>query len=194
MKYVKLFEWFREEDKKTCIYYDIKNYTINPDGSIDVNNSVKLKYFNLKELPIRFGRVERDFICSNNRLETLEGAPNYVGGNFECDSNKLTTLEGSPNYIDGDFYCDNNYILTFEGVPDYINGYFFCNHTPIYYIWKLFRNYSKIELLNDYDALRIEDGKGICILSRLNGFLEDIGKPKVKEWQIKIIKDHYEIR
>ncbi len=38
-------------------------------------------------------------------------------------------------------------------------------------------DYSKVELLNDYDALRIEDGKGICILSRLNGFLEDIGKP-----------------
>ena len=41
MRYLKLFESFEEIDE-ICREYNISNYTINPDGSIDINKNVNL--------------------------------------------------------------------------------------------------------------------------------------------------------
>lgn len=41
-----------EEIYKICIEYNITNYTINTDGSIDVNNNVKLSHKNLNKIPL----------------------------------------------------------------------------------------------------------------------------------------------
>ena len=78
----------------------------------------------------------------------------------ELYHNQLTTLEGYPKSVGRDFLCDNN---------------------PVYEIWKLFKDYSKIELLNDYDFLRQVDGKPSVIIDRLNDFLKEIGKPPIKK-------------
>ena len=43
MKYLRLFESF-ENIYEICRKYDIENYTINPDGYIDVNDTVYLYY------------------------------------------------------------------------------------------------------------------------------------------------------
>ena len=40
-----------------CKKYGITNYTINGDGSIDVNGNVNLIGYGLTELPLRFNRV-----------------------------------------------------------------------------------------------------------------------------------------
>ena len=39
MRYLKLFESFENIDK-ICKQYNIENYTINPDGTIDVDDNV----------------------------------------------------------------------------------------------------------------------------------------------------------
>jgi hypothetical protein len=95
--------------KYFCIKYHIKNYTINPDGSIDVNGSVNLndRLGDMKKLPVKFGKVSGYFWCNGNNLTTLEGCPNYVGGYFYCLSNNLTSLERCPKYIGRDFGGDN---------------------------------------------------------------------------------------
>ena len=46
MKYLKLFESF-EDIEKICREYWIRNYTINSDGSIDVDGNVDLSQENL---------------------------------------------------------------------------------------------------------------------------------------------------
>jgi hypothetical protein len=86
----------------------LKNYTINPDGTIDVSGDVKLygKLGNMEKLPVKFGKVFGSFDCSYNKLTTLEGCPTYVGGYFNCHSNKLSTLEGCPNYVGDNCYGD----------------------------------------------------------------------------------------
>jgi hypothetical protein len=76
------------------------------------------------------------------------------------------------------FYCDNNKITTFEHLPFSMGGEFYCADNPIYQIWKLFADYSKIEFLNDCDAIREPN---IIVLDRLNFFLEEIGEPTVTE-------------
>ena len=94
-------------------------------------------------------------------------------GNFNCYENNLTSLIGCPKSVGGCFYCWNNKIRTFEGFPYHIGGHFFCEENPIFELWKLFEDTTKVELFNDFG---ITDGK-VVILDRLNEFLEMIGKP-----------------
>ena len=91
-----------------CKQYGITNYTINPDGSIDVNGNVHLFDRGLTELPLWFNKVSGWFSCYNNRLTSLEGCPKWIGGWFSCYNNRLTSLEFSPDYVGGYFSCETN--------------------------------------------------------------------------------------
>ncbi len=107
---IKLFEQFNNEQEihDICKKYNIENYTINPDGSIDVVGNIDLSERNLKNIPLKFNKISGNFDCSINKLTTLEGCPKYVGGTFRCSHNKLTSLKGSPIIIEHDFYLSNN--------------------------------------------------------------------------------------
>jgi len=60
MKFIKLYESFTDIDS-ICKQYNIKNYTINSDGSIDVDGNVSLS--NITQLPLKFGKVTGSFNC-----------------------------------------------------------------------------------------------------------------------------------
>jgi len=180
MKYLRLYESFNEEDiHEICKQYGIRNYTINKDGSIDVNGYVNLCNEKLQKLPLKFNKVNRPFDCSFNKLTSLEGSPVEVNSSFSCSDNKLTSFEYAPKIIKGFFDCKNNNIKTFEYFPRHIGGIFNCNDNPISQVWWLFQDTNKIELLNDFDIFRDEDTYLPCIiLDRLNDFLLTIGKRK----------------
>ena len=91
-----------------CEKYGIKNYTINDDGSIDVNGDVYLSFKDLTELPLTFNKVTGWFDCSYNNLTTLKGCPRWVGSSFICSYNNLTSLEFSPDYVGSNFWCQYN--------------------------------------------------------------------------------------
>lgn len=65
-----------------------------------------------KELPFKFGKVDGDFIMSDNIFTTLKNCPDYVGGDFDCSDNKLTSLEGCPKEVGGKLSCHSNYNLS----------------------------------------------------------------------------------
>jgi len=181
MKYLKLFESFDESEiHKICKKYKIKNYTINSDGSIDVDVAVNLyNEKGLTKLPVKFNKVSGNFWCSSSNLISLEGSPTEVNGNFLCTNNELTSFQYSPKIIRGDFYCSKNNIKTFEYFPNHVGG-LDCRHNPIYEIWELFKDNTKIELLNDCDIFRDEEtNTPSVIIDRLNDFLLTIGKPQV---------------
>jgi len=118
--------YLTEEIHRICEEYSIEKYTINDDGSIDVDGNVNLFDKRLTKLPLKFNNVSGDFICSVNNLTTLEGCPQSVGGHFSCHYNKLTTLLGSPKSVGGDFHCGYNNLTTLEGSPKSIGGGFYC--------------------------------------------------------------------
>ena len=91
-----------------CKQYGIENYTINEDGSIDVDDDVWLTHGNLTELPLNFNKVTGSFNCSGNKLTSLKGSPRWIGGYFSCENNDLTSLEFSPDYVGDNFWCDYN--------------------------------------------------------------------------------------
>jgi hypothetical protein len=117
--------------KYICDFYDIEDYTINDDYSIDVNGDVDLSHKGLSKIPLKFNKVSGSFICNYNELVTLEGAPNTVGYDFYCWGNKLTTLEGAPNTVGYDFYCWGNKLTTLEGSPNTVGGDFDCRNNKL---------------------------------------------------------------
>ena len=107
-----------------CKKYKIYNYTVNDDGSIDVNGSVNLRFNGLSEFPLRFNKIFGSFYCDNNELTSLKNGPNWIKGSFRCDFNELTSLEFSPKYVGGDFNCSHN-PLTSNSCEIEIRGDFF---------------------------------------------------------------------
>ena len=138
-------------------------YTINDDGSIDVEGSVELTNKNLTKIAFKCRNVSGDFYCHNNQLTSLEGAPNTVGDYFVCTNNQLTSLKGSPNNVGGSFYCYYNKLTTVDGVPNTIGGSFKCYSNPNPPYTELFRivdnvkgdiYYSSITTPDDKDKIR----------------------------------------
>ena len=96
-----------ENIKAWCDEMDIRNYTINSKGEIDVDGYVNLRFNDFEELPYKFGKVNGFFSlegCEN--LTSLKNCPNYIEGSFDVDGCFLIdSLEGCPKEIDSVFYC-----------------------------------------------------------------------------------------
>ena len=180
---IKSFKLFESQIEDLCAQYNIKNYSINEDGSIDVDGSVDLSNLKLSKIPIKFGRVSDHFYCYSNQLANLEGAPSYVGGDFYCgfnnlsslgapnhvgggfycQYNQLASLEGAPSYVGGDFFCYNNQLASLEGAPSYVGGGFDFENNPIEEIYCLFDTSKCVDPINEYDVIQGNE----VILSRL---------------------------
>ncbi len=151
MKYLKsykIFESISLELETQIKEYDIKDYSINEDGSIDCNQDVNLSYKHLIEIPILFNKISGKFLifsnqlsslkncpvqiddyfdCSSNQLKTLEFGPEYVGREYQCYDNKLITLNGCVEEVYGDFDCSDNNLTSLEFCPMQVEGYFNCS-------------------------------------------------------------------
>ena len=105
---MKITDQERNKIIKLCKKYNIENYTIKDDGTVDVDGDVNLIESNLTELPLKFGIVNGDFNCSENELNSLIGSPKEVGVSFYCDFNQLTSFEGAPEKVGMIFNCKKN--------------------------------------------------------------------------------------
>lgn len=130
---IKLFEQYKSIDEihKFCSKYVYNNYVINSDNTVDVNGYVKVSYSFLKEIPIYFNNISKDFNCSDNELNSLKGSPKFVGGNFICSFNNIKDLEFCPTYVGGDFECIANDLTSLKGCPFDVNGDFHIKYNPI---------------------------------------------------------------
>ena len=106
----------------------IKQYIRN--GS---KESLELSNMNLIELPaiLKDITVSGHFICSNNKLTSLNNSPKTVGRYFSCNNNKLTSLEGAPSSVGGGFICSNNNLTSLIGAPTYVGGSFSCGNNSV---------------------------------------------------------------
>ena len=104
-----------QEIHDLCEKYDIKDYSINPDGSIDVNEDVNLAGYTLGKLPLKFNYIRGSFYCNSCSLTNLIGCPKIVGKSFYCRNNKLTSLQNSPEIIYGRYYFKDNPLKTLDG-------------------------------------------------------------------------------
>lgn len=83
---------------------------------------------NLKGAP---KRVEGNFDCYSFSITSLEGCPEYIGGDFGCSHNQLTSLKGGPKYVGGNFGCSDNQLTSLEGAPEHVGGNFDCSNNQL---------------------------------------------------------------
>ena len=113
-------------------FYTPGRITIDDFGLVTCNSGVELKRGNLvTRLPVSFDRVDGNFVCINNQLTTLQGAPTSVGGSFLCSNNQLTTLAGAPTSVDDSFDCSVNQLTTLEHAPQSVGGDFGCYNNQL---------------------------------------------------------------
>ena len=135
----------------------IGTYTINDDGSIDVDGSVYINNRDLIKIPFKFRNVSGYFICNDDQLTSLEGAPNSVGGAFWCSNNQLTSLEGAPSSVGSNFYCSDNQLTSLEGAPSSVGGDFDCTSNPNLPYSELFKIVDNIKGNIYYNDFMVED-------------------------------------
>ena len=182
-RYKNFIKESKEDIDSVCEKYRIGNYTINDDGSVDVDEDVDLYGFRITELPLKFGKVSGDFLCHNNKLTSLSGSPREVGGYFICSDNQLESLSGISKYISFGIYCENNKLRDVQGIKDGWRGTFYVEGNPVYEIFKLFpkeRFDEVIEYLNEYEVSR--DGE-MVVLQALELVFHEMGLevPEIEE-------------
>ena len=157
MKYIKrideFFGLFKSVEDKLK-EFGIKNYTINNDGTVDVDDSISFFGEHLTKIPFRFGIVTGNFHINGNKLKSLEGCPKEVGGFFDCGYNQLKDLIGGPQKVEGDYYCINNQLTSLEGCAGDIGLSIHCR-------------YNNLDLL---DCSSVINGDVFC---NGNGFKEE---------------------
>ena len=110
--------------------------TIRSDGSVDVVGDVETMERDLLKIPVKFGTVTGDFNASFTLITSLINSPRRVGGFCSFYYTNITSLEGAPEYVGGNFIvsaCRKLDSLT--GAPKKIGGFFGCdhnNHKPYY--------------------------------------------------------------
>ena len=113
-----------------CVYGSWKLNTST--GLVDVDGNFNCNEQGLTDLKgVRFGEVSEDFDCEDNRLTSLDGAPQEVKGSFNCEGNRLTSLDGAPQEVKGSFYCEGNQLTTLEGAPQTVGGNFWCKNNQL---------------------------------------------------------------
>lgn len=118
-----------ERITKLAKYYNVKNFTVDTNGKVNVSGNVRFidyKIFN-GEIPIPFGRVSGDFICIDSGLTSLVNCPKRVGGDFNIKINNLTTLKHCPEYIGGNFNCSANKLDSLRYITEIIHGDLDCS-------------------------------------------------------------------
>jgi hypothetical protein len=123
--------------------YEIKNYTIRPDGIVDVKGDVDLPNFRETTIPIQFGTVTGAFDSQASGITSLKGVPQLVGQMFTCSDTKIISLMGAPQHVGGEFYCHDTKITSLAGCPKHVGGLFDCRSTQI-------RSFSGVDKIIKY--------------------------------------------
>ena len=168
MKYLKLYENF-DYIKLICRKYELDRYTINQDGSVDVNADVKLTHKLEYKIQLKFGKVLGFFDCGNNLLTSLKGCPVEVGGYFRCSQNKkLTTLIDGPKKVGDAYFATNCNLMDFYGFPEKHEGLTYFINNPVSEI---------LDLIFDEGSIFDKDGN----LAKFVGYLNEYNVIKGKK-------------
>lgn len=95
-----------------------KTQKYDAEGDVDIPRTL----VRAGRLSVSLGRVEGNFTATKLGLTSLEGFPEFVGGNCDCSRNRLTNLKGAPREVNGNFDCQYNSLKSIEGAPEIVRG------------------------------------------------------------------------
>jgi len=113
--------------------YNIKNYYINSDTTIDITGNLDLESVYLTEFPeyIQFNKVSGSVWLIYNELSSLRGCPQKIKGSFQCNHNKLSSLKYGPLEVGGNYECDHNKLTSLEFCAKEVPGDLWCGENNI---------------------------------------------------------------
>ena len=138
-RYGQLFESTQELTQEQKDWLDKcakRTWSVNPKtGLVDVDGTFNCSNQGLTDFKgVRFGKVSGNFNCFENKLTSLDGAPQMVGRSFSCYTNDLASLEGLPEgfSVGGNFNCFRNNLTSLKGLPKGFSvGYFRCSNNDL---------------------------------------------------------------
>jgi hypothetical protein len=115
--------FFKTKEQVVCWLEEmgIQNYTILKNLMVNVAGGVDIKGKKMDYLPVEFGEVEGDFLCSDCNLLSFKGTPIKIKGGFYARANRVKTLEGGPEIVRGDYHVQKNQLESLKGLPEKIN-------------------------------------------------------------------------
>lgn len=106
----------------------IKNYELVPNREygyvVNVEGAVNISRASLDCIAVKFNYVTEHFFCYGNKISSLVGAPEHVGGDFVACYNYLTNLIASPKRVEGSYYAYYNKLVSLEGTAQYVGNIF----------------------------------------------------------------------
>ena len=113
--------------------YTQGTWSVNPTtGLVDIQGDFYFDYKGAKSFfGVKFGNVTGNFDSVGNKHQSLEGAPQEVGGRFYLHFNELQSLKGAPQEVIGDFECRSNQLQSLEGAPKQVGGSFDCSYNQL---------------------------------------------------------------
>lgn len=137
MKYLNTYRLFesvsdqffktKDEIENWLFSQRIKDYIINDDMTVDVNDNTYISGKSVYHIPIQFGYINGDFAIRETYIKSLKGCPHTVKGDFFCNNNELENLDFLPKNISRDIFCQSNKLKSLKGCPSKINGHFYCD-------------------------------------------------------------------
>ena len=98
-----------------CEEFNIKNYYINENYSINVYQNVVLDNFIGDELPIKFNKVIGYFSCNKSNIKSFKNFPNFIEENIYLQGNIIENFHGFPKTVKGRIVLWNSTIKSMEG-------------------------------------------------------------------------------
>lgn len=114
-----------------CKIFNIENFQINNDGTVDVLGDVDLSGQNLDKLPLKFRVVRGNFDVRKNCLTSLYKCPETITGDLFCQFNFLTSLRFGPKILCGRYFCSYNQITSLVGIPKNFLNDIICNNNAL---------------------------------------------------------------
>ncbi len=98
-----------------CEEFNIKNYYINENYSINVYQNVVLDNFIGDELPIKFNKVIGYFSCNKSNIKSFKNFPNFIEENIYLQGNIIENFHGFPKKVKGRIFLWGSTIKSLDG-------------------------------------------------------------------------------
>ena len=98
-----------------CEEFNIKNYYINEDYSINVYQNVVLDNFIGSSSPIKLNKVIGYFSCSKSNIKSFKNFPNFINENIYFQGNIIENFHGFPKTVRGRIVLWGSTIKSLDG-------------------------------------------------------------------------------
>jgi Leucine-rich repeat (LRR) protein len=112
----------------------VKDYSINTDLSVDLNENFSIVDAPMEILPFKINKIDGQFKVSGTHINSLENFPKKIDGDFTLLNNfELHSLEGFPQEIKGEVNLYFNGLRSLKGMPQTLPNVtdFDCSHNQL---------------------------------------------------------------